>query len=146
MGWYACAIFLESTGFKDNSDGWRFCDILHEYPNISCWTIWWDFTPEPKYFMVADYVRHYTITTISHDCRFREILHNYHNISGMQISWDFAPLLHYLIVEDFLCITWEALCFMVADLIRYCTRTTISNGSIFHYILHQNHNILRLKI
>ena len=81
--------------------------------------------------MVADFVRYYTRTTISHSCRFGEILHANHTISWFQILWDITPEPQYL---------------MIAYFVRYYTRTTISHGCRFREILHQNQNISWLQL
>ena len=43
--------------------------------NISWLQISWDITPKPQHLTVADFMRYYTKTTISHGCRFHEIWH-----------------------------------------------------------------------
>ena len=63
------------------SHGYKFHEILHQTYNISWLQVSCDITPESKYLMVADFMRHYIKIKISHSCRFREILHQDQNIS-----------------------------------------------------------------
>ena len=51
---------------------------------ISQFQILSDIKPEPKYLMVADFMRYYSWTTISHGYRFCEILLRNDNISWLQ--------------------------------------------------------------
>ena len=109
--------------------------ILHQNHNFLRLKIWsdvsqnhktswlqilWHITPEPQYLMVADFMRYYTITTISHGCRFSDILHKTPNNSWLKISWGITPKPQYL---------------MDADCMRYYNRTRISHGSRFRDIL-----------
>ena len=46
------------------SHGCRFHELLHQHHNISWLQISWDITLLPKYFVVTDFMRYYTRTTI----------------------------------------------------------------------------------
>ena len=109
----------------------RFREILHQNHNIFWLQISWDIAPEPKYLMVRDFMRYYPkpqyfmylgcrFCEILHQnqniscCIFHEIIHQTQNISRLQISWDITPESQYL---------------MVADFLRYYTRTTRYNIS-----------------
>ena len=47
---------------------WRLC--LEKFKISHCS---WNTTPDPKYLTLAEFMRYFTKTTISHGCRFREI-------------------------------------------------------------------------
>ena len=47
---------------------WRLC--LEKFKISHCS---WDTTPDPQYLTLAEFMRYFTKTTISHGCRFREI-------------------------------------------------------------------------
>ena len=81
--------------------------------------------------MVADFMRYYTGTKISHFSRFHEISNSNLNISWLQFSWDITLCSQYLIVDDFM---------------RYYNRTKISHVCRFHEIFHRNLNISWLHI
>ena len=49
--------------------------ILHHIHNIPGLQNLWDVSQKQQYLMVANFVKYYTNTTISHSCRFCEILH-----------------------------------------------------------------------
>ena len=93
--------------------------------------ILWDILPEPKYLMIADFVRYYTNTSISHGYRLHEIIHHNHNISWLPISWDITPKLQYL---------------MVPDVLRYLITITISHECKFLEILYLKFNNSWLQI
>ena len=133
----------------------KFHEILHQNHNNLWLQISWDINNRTtisqgcriyeilRQILVAEFARYYTRTsifhgcwllnqiTISHGCRFRDILNQNLNSIWLQISWD---------------ITQEPQYLMVADFMRYYTRTTISHGCRFCEILHQNHNISWLQI
>ena len=81
--------------------------------------------------MVANFMRYYTGTKISHFSRFHEISNSNLNISWLQFSWDITLCSQYLIVDDFM---------------RYYHRTKISHVCRFHEIFHRNLNISWLHI
>ena len=76
--------------------------------------------------MVADFMRYYTITIISHGCRFSDILHKTPNNSWLKISLDITPKPQYPKVEDLVRCYTEPQNIMVADFVTYYTRTIIS--------------------
>ena len=51
--------------------GWKF----HSNFDISWLQIFWDITPESQYLIIADSMRYYKRSTVSHGCRLHEIMH-----------------------------------------------------------------------
>ena len=115
-------------------DACRFREIFHQDQHISWLQILWDITPGSTYLMVANFMRYYTRTMISHGWRFHEILHQNHNILWLLISWNVLVYRNHNIS------------IMVAYLMTYYTRSTIAHGCSFHKILHQNHIFSLLQI
>ena len=100
---------------------------------ISQFQILSDIKPEPKYLMVADFMRYFIRIKISHGCRFHKILHQNQNNLCLQISWDILP--------EWLQMSWditpELLHLMTADFMRYYTGINLSDGCRYQEILHQ---------
>ena len=72
----------------------------------------------------------YQIITISHNCRLNRISRSFR-------FYEIYPQLRKVTTSQYL---------VVVGFMRYYTRITISHGSIFHEILHQNRNISWLQI
>ena len=127
--------------FRSNQISWssNFYEIYHQDKyylksvTISCVCRFYTRTTisHPSNFM-----RYFSRTRISLGCRIHEILHlrdNFknHNTSWLQIFWGITSHPKYLIVANF---------------VRYYTRTTKCHGCIFHEIVQQIHNISCLQI
>ena len=121
------------------SHGYRFHEIIRHNQNISSLQIWWDIvpqsqylmvriswdiTPESKYLMVADFMRYYTRTTISHRTKGQKVKYTKYRKT---VRWWAAGFMRYLPELWYL---------MIADYMTYNTGTTISFDCRFHVILH----------
>ena len=81
-------------------------------------------TPDPQYLMVADFMRYYTRTTISHRTKGQKVKYTKYRKT---VRWWAAGFMRYLPEPWYL---------MIADYMTYNTGTTISFDCRFHEILH----------